>query len=61
MDWNESTRRSFLKQFGAAGALALAAAKSEGLGAQSPATPAPQHARRPEAGIHARRAYEVVA
>jgi alpha-L-fucosidase len=32
MDWNESTRRSFLKQFGAAGALALAATKSEGLG-----------------------------
>jgi len=31
MDWNESTRRSFLKQFGAAGALALAATKSEGL------------------------------
>ncbi|HEV2485141.1 MAG TPA: alpha-L-fucosidase [Terracidiphilus sp.] len=40
MDWNESTRRSFLKQFGAAGALALAAANAEGLtppGAQSAA------------------------
>ncbi len=31
MDWNESTRRSFLKQFGAAGALALTAANAEGL------------------------------
>ncbi len=44
MDWNENTRRSFLKQFGAAGAMALAAANAEGLGladgwggAQSPA------------------------
>jgi alpha-L-fucosidase len=36
MDWNESTRRSFLKQFGAAGAMALAATKSEGLGLPSP-------------------------
>lgn len=35
MDWNESTRRSFLKQFGAAGAMALAATKSEGLGLPS--------------------------
>ena len=32
MDWNESSRRSFLKQFGAAGALALAAANAEGMG-----------------------------
>jgi alpha-L-fucosidase len=32
MEWNESTRRSFLKHFGAAGALALAAANAEGLG-----------------------------
>ena len=32
MDWNESTRRSFLKQSGAAGAMALAASKAEGLG-----------------------------
>ena len=42
MDWNESTRRSFLKQFGAAGALALAAANAEGLsleGAQKAAAP----------------------
>ena len=30
MDWNESTRRSFLKQFGAAGAAALAAANADG-------------------------------
>src|SRR5579863_2464413 len=42
MDWNESTRRSFLKQFGAAGAMALAATHAEGLtasGAQAAATP----------------------
>src|SRR5580700_11941411 len=47
MDWNESTRRSFLKQFGVAGAAALAAASAApnagGLAmpaaaAQSPAT-----------------------
>ncbi len=31
MQWSESTRRSFLKQFGAAGAMALAAANAEGL------------------------------
>ena len=44
MDWSESTRRSFLKQFGAAGAVALAATKADGLGtgAQAPAAqPAP--------------------
>src|SRR5450759_301029 len=43
MEWSESTRRSFLKQFGAAGAMALAAANAEGLslsGAQSAAAPA---------------------
>jgi alpha-L-fucosidase len=42
MDWNESTRRSFLKQFGAAGAMALAVANAEGLslsGGQSAAPP----------------------
>ena len=32
MDWSESTRRSFLKQFGAAGAAALAASRANGLG-----------------------------
>ena len=32
MDWNERTRRAFLKQFGAAGAVALAAANADGLG-----------------------------
>ncbi len=39
MEWSDSTRRSFLKQFGAAGAAALAATKAEGLGmgAQAPA------------------------
>ena len=31
MDWNEKSRRSFLKQLGAAGTLALAAAKTEAL------------------------------
>src|SRR5450631_1276306 len=44
MDWNESTRRSFLKQFGAAGALALTAANAEGLsisGAQNAAPSSP--------------------
>ena len=48
MDWNESTRRSFLKQFGAAGAVALAAANADGLSlpaaqsstATAPSTPA---------------------
>jgi alpha-L-fucosidase len=40
MEWSESTRRSFLKQFGAAGAMALAASNAEGLslsGAQNTA------------------------
>ena len=32
MDWNESSRRSFIKQLGAAGALALSASNSEALG-----------------------------
>jgi alpha-L-fucosidase len=40
LDWNESTRRSFLKQFGAAGALALSAAGAHGL-AQSKDAPKP--------------------
>jgi alpha-L-fucosidase len=41
MEWSESTRRSCLKQFGAAGAAALAVTKAEGLGmgAQAPAAP----------------------
>jgi alpha-L-fucosidase len=40
MEWSGSTRRSFLKQFGAAGAMALAASNAEGLsqsGAQNTA------------------------
>jgi alpha-L-fucosidase len=44
MEWSESTRRSFLKRFGAAGAAALAVTKADGLGmgAQAPAAqPAP--------------------
>jgi alpha-L-fucosidase len=41
MPWNESTRRAFLKQFGAAGAAALAAANARALGnPTSQATPA---------------------
>ena len=46
MIWSERTRRSFLKQFGAAGAAAFAAANADGLalpaglGAQAPAQPA---------------------
>ena len=32
MEWSDSTRRAFLKQFGAAGALALSAASAEGMG-----------------------------
>ena len=63
MDWNERTRRSFLKQFGAAGAVALAAANAEGLGLPRTglcdATRA--YSRRPEAGRHARRPHGVVA
>ena len=38
MDWTERTRRSFLKQMGAAGAMALAAGKAEAMG--QPAAPA---------------------
>ncbi len=49
MEWNEGSRRSFLKQIGAAGALALTAAKSEamglkaqpGAGGDAPAAPGP--------------------
>lgn len=48
MDWSESTRRTFLKQFGAAGAMALAAANAEGMSsaaaqqAAAPLSPAGQ-------------------
>jgi alpha-L-fucosidase len=35
MEWNENSRRTFLKQVGVAGAMALAAPKSEGLGLQA--------------------------
>jgi len=45
MQWSESTRRTFLKHFGAAGAMALAAANADGLslsGAQAAASPANQ-------------------
>lgn len=49
MDWNEKTRRSFLKQFGAAGALTLAATKADGLGlpaaVSAPAQSSPSQAK----------------
>ena len=65
MDLSERTRRSFLKQFGAAGAAALAAANADGLGlaqsAQDSGPTARAHGRRPEAGRNARRAHGVVA
>jgi alpha-L-fucosidase len=49
MDWNESTRRSFLKQFGAAGALTLASASAEAtLSSATPQEPAEQSASREE-------------
>ncbi|HTW80334.1 MAG TPA: alpha-L-fucosidase, partial [Terracidiphilus sp.] len=41
MNWNESTRRAFLKQFGAAGAAALAAANAHGLSTTAPQAAAP--------------------
>ena len=41
MDWTDSTRRSFLKQFGAAGALTLAAAHAEGLSMEGAQNDAP--------------------
>ena len=50
MEWSESTRRSFLKRFGAAGAAALAVTKAEGLGmpaALGTQTPAAQTALTP--------------
>jgi len=44
MEWNESTRRSFLKQISAAGALALTAATPEGIASQAQAaSPAASH------------------
>jgi alpha-L-fucosidase len=60
MNWSESTRRSFLKQFGAAGAAALAAANAEGLAlpaaAQSPAAqPAPTEAGQKQAATREQR------
>ena len=45
MDWSESTRRSFLKQFGAAGAAALAAGRAEGLA--MPTAPGTQAGAKP--------------
>jgi alpha-L-fucosidase len=48
MEWSESSRRAFLKQFGAAGALALTAVNADGMGLQgaqsaaAPSSPADQ-------------------
>ena len=58
MDWTESTRRSFLKQFGAAGAMALAAANGEALAmpaAQTTKTPAEIAADKKQAATRAER------
>jgi alpha-L-fucosidase len=57
MNWNENTRRAFLKQFGAAGAAALAAANARGLAAPSPQTaaPAPTPADQKQTGTRAER------
>jgi alpha-L-fucosidase len=38
MDWTEQTRRTFLKQMGAAGAMALAAGKADAMGRQADQT-----------------------
>ena len=58
MDWTESTRRTFLKQFGAAGAMALAAANAEALpvpAAQATETPAEIAADQKQAATRAER------
>ncbi len=47
MDWNESTRRLFLKRFGAAGAMALGAANAGGLTLPGVESPAAQTASSP--------------
>ena len=41
MNWSERTRRSFLKQFGAAGAAALAVANADGFGLAESSSPPP--------------------
>jgi alpha-L-fucosidase len=54
MNWNESSRRSFLKGMGAAGAIAATAAGSTSLAAQSaPAAPGPQAPLSPSAAKQA--------
>jgi len=53
MEWSESSRRSFLKQFSAASALALTAANTEAIA--SPAAQAAQAAAPPEAATRAQR------
>jgi alpha-L-fucosidase len=54
MEWSESTRRSFLKQIGAAGALALTAANAEAI-ASVPAQHAAQPAESTQAATRAQR------
>ncbi len=56
MNWNEHTRRSFLKQFGAAGAAALAAANAEALALpQAAAQPSPSAADQKQAATREQR------
>ena len=63
MDWNERTRRAFLKQFGAAGAVALAAANADraGIATTGLCDATRAYSRRPKAGRHARHSHGVVA
>jgi alpha-L-fucosidase len=58
MDWTEHTRRAFLKQMGAAGAMALAAGKAEGMGraaGQAQETPAESAADQKQAATREQR------
>jgi len=47
MEWSESSRRSFLKQIGAAGALALTAANAEAVAAAGPQAAPPAESAQP--------------
>jgi alpha-L-fucosidase len=55
MDWNESTRRSFLKHLGAAGTLALTAGNSEALPAEPGMSPQPTPSQSTQAASRAER------
>jgi len=54
MEWNENSRRSFLKQIGAAGALALTAANTESVASAAPSQPS-QTIQSPQAASRAQR------